>query len=281
MNNKSADVVGNDAATSEAPDVCLDALRHQYVVQINAELRKADGTSSRSDSHYLNMGRLICQFIQKGKTAGEPSEDALFRSIVKDKACKVKKSALYNARGYYRLYSAMCDAHGSAPEVPMTYYVKVRSKYLSVGEQRELLLKAEADRDITIAQMGRLVKEQLVELGYAKKALLPTDVFLAPCQQALRVAACIGGLMKKGLCPSNDSFSSLMKAAALLASTAEKAKLLVESGTPIPSEDTDNADIADEAGEAERADVIGDSNDLQEAFEPVNADGMVNMGNLS
>ena len=260
----------------DAPEGNLDVLRGKFVAKINASLRAVDLTANRSDAHYLIMGRYITEYIQQGMQFGAQSEDALFRSIVQDKTCKVKKSAIYNARGYFQLHSAMVEAYGKAPSVSMTYFVKVRSKYLSVEEKHELLCMAEADHTITVVQMGKLLREKLIEKGFAKSASQPADVFLQPCRKALHAVAQIGGLLKKGLCPSHDSFLLVMKTAEALAVTVEKAKRLLEDGA---AEDANMLDDADEAG---IANATGFTMDMQGAFEQEDAaDGMVGMERLS
>lgn len=208
----------------------IDSIRQSCVDLINETQRKIDKASGKADEHRLSMGKLSAEFIAKAKAINKDAkEDALLNSLCKDPACKVKKSALNNARSYYETHHAMVEAYGKAPTVSMTHYVMARNANLTLHERYDLLVKAEADSEITAAKLKSLVREALVAKGYSRKAK-PTNELIIRCRQAFASLIKVGGLLMKGAVPCDEAFSLLNKCVATATANQKKAGQVLEPG---------------------------------------------------
>ena len=206
----------------------IDSIRQSCVDLINETQLKIDKASGKADEHRLSMGKLSAEFIAKAKAINKDAkEDALLNSLCKVPACKVKKSALNNARSYYEMHHAMVEAYGKAPICSMTHYVMVRNNHLTPAEQYDLLNKAAADIEITAAKLKSLVSEALIAKGYSRKAK-PTDELLLRCNQAFASLIKVGGLLKKGAAPCDEAFSLLNKCIATATANQQKAEQTLE-----------------------------------------------------
>jgi hypothetical protein len=197
--------------------VTISEFRKTAVRKINADQKKIDETAGQADSIYLNMGKTIAEFIEDSKAHGETSEDHLYTSLVKDKSCTVRKSALYNARFYWQTTQAMIAQFGKAPKLKMTYYVKIRHDAFTLDEQHDLLLKAEADSKITVSKLNALVADKLKEKGRGRVDPTPTSELTSYLDKAVFFLTKASGLFKEGICPTNDASTALKKTADLIA----------------------------------------------------------------
>lgn len=192
--------------------------RKSCVGRINVEKRKIDAAGGRVDSLIRSMGKHIDEHIRKARALGESrGDDYLLKALAKDPACRVKKGALYNAWTYHVVRSQMEEKFGRAPDVPMTYFVKVRHNALTLGERRGLLLKAEADKAVTASRLNAMVAEMLKDKGVGRKEPAPDAALVDFARKAFASVTKIAGLLKKGMKPSDDALSFMSKTAEMLA----------------------------------------------------------------
>ena len=225
MNTSPKNPVFDIATTAKPETPCvadpledrIGTLRHDYIEAINADQQSIEMSAAQTDSHYLNIGKHVCAFIAAGMAAGATSEDALFRRLIeKGSGCRVNKGALYNARSYYQMHTAMAKGFNEAPALPMTYYTKVRSKHLALADQHELLKQAlMGSSRMSCSELGRKVRERLANMGVTngQKQLMPVDGFQYWCTRAHAAMMKIETLLEQGKVPSDDSAFMLRKAA--------------------------------------------------------------------
>jgi len=224
-------------------------LTERYVGKINVEKQKIDAAEGRVDSFFLRIGMFVNRFIEEAKARGETrGDDHLLKSIAKDEDCKVKKGALYNARSYYAAHSAMTDKFGKAPDVPMTFFVKVRNKNLTIEEQDNLLVQAEADKEMTASKLNALVAAKLKDKGFGRNDPAPDAELVIHCNKAFSALTKVAGLLKKGIAPSSETVSLMSKTAKMVAACLAKTGQLAgqSDGQPDAQAPWDSGDAAPE-----------------------------------
>ena len=193
-------------------------LQKTCIGKVNGEKEKINVAEGRVDSIYLRIGRFTDEFINAAHALGESrKDDYLYKSLAKDKDCRVKKGALYNACTYYRLHQKMTEQFGKAPACSMTDYVKVRHDDLTLSEQHELLMKAEADPTIIAAKLSILVGEKLKAKGLGRKDPAPDADLITLCNRAFTALTKVKGLLKKGIVASEATVLLLGKTSRLAA----------------------------------------------------------------
>lgn len=209
--------VASQATDGETLKEEVAELKKSCIGKVNGEQAKINVAGARVDSIYLRMGMFVSEFIITAKALGETSEDKLYTSIAKDPACKVKKGAILNAHDFYVMHSEMTKKFGKAPDVPMTYYVKVRHKALTIDERQELLIMAETDKTLKASMLNAMVAKKLEDKGYGRKAPAPDAELAENCKKAIGALTKVSGLLKKGIIASEDSVLLLGKTSKMLA----------------------------------------------------------------
>jgi hypothetical protein len=134
----------NGAPSKDKTAAALAKLTEQYVGKIN-------GVATNELASWKRLGQLIDEFVKKLNPNGKKAKRDPYVLLSRHPSCVHQPGQLRNHHASFVLFTEF-GGEDKAPKLPMTHYIAVLGKSLTI-EKKRTLLKAAVDDELTVSEL--------------------------------------------------------------------------------------------------------------------------------